>query len=100
MTQFKGIPGPWEVEEIDDDVLSEESSTMITSHGLVVACVGPSQLTSLEDDMNNANVIAAAPELLEALQRCEVILSEVPLEVRHVEDLVYARVAIAKALGQ
>lgn len=48
----------------------------------------------------NAKLIAAAPELLEALQACEKILSEIPLTVDLVEDLLFARSAIAKALGQ
>lgn len=48
----------------------------------------------------NAKLIDAAPELLEALQACEKILSEIPLTVDLVEDLLFARSAIAKALGQ
>lgn len=39
-------------------------------------------------------------ELLEALQACEKILSEIPLTVDLVEDLLFARDAIARALGQ
>lgn len=101
MKQFKGMPGPWFIEEIDDDDLSEMSSTMIVDvDGLMVACVGPSGNTCLEDDMKNADLIAASPELLEALQRCEAVLSVIPLEVCDVEDLLYARAAIAKALGE
>lgn len=47
-----------------------------------------------------SNVNSAAPELLEALQRCESVLSNIPLEVCDVEDLLYARAAINKALGE
>lgn len=41
-----------------------------------------------------------AEQLLEALQRCESVLSNIPLEVCDVEDLLYARAAIAEALGE
>lgn len=67
MTQFKGTPGPWIVTEIDDDDLSEQSSTMIVAGDTVIACVGPSVHTLLGIDKNNAHLIAAAPELLETL---------------------------------
>lgn len=66
--EFKGTPGPWIVDEIDDDDLSEMSSTMIIASGLVVACVGPSNKTQLGDDKNNALLIATSPRLLSALQ--------------------------------
>lgn len=68
MTHFKGTPGPWIVTEIHDDDLSEQSSTMIVAGDTVIACVGPSVHTLLGIDKNNAHLIAAAPELLEALQ--------------------------------
>lgn len=68
MKEFKGTPGPWLVTEIDDDDLSEQSSTMIAAGDTVIACVGPSVHTLLGIDKNNAHLIAAAPELLEALQ--------------------------------
>lgn len=68
MAQFKGTPGTWLVTEIDDDGLSEQSSTMVVAGDTVIACVGPSVHTLLGIDKNNAKLIAAAPELLEALQ--------------------------------
>lgn len=49
---------------------------------------------------SDARLFCAAPELLEALQRCETVLSVIPLEVCDVEDLLYARAAIAKATGE
>nr|DAW20154.1 MAG TPA: hypothetical protein [Caudoviricetes sp.] len=49
---------------------------------------------------SDARLFCAAPELLEALQRCETVLSVIPLKVCDVEDLLYARAAIAKATGE
>lgn len=49
---------------------------------------------------SDARLFCAAPELLEALQRCETVLSAIPLEVCDVEDLLYARAAINKATGE
>lgn len=52
------------------------------------------------EESKHARLFCAAPELLEALQRCETVLSAIPLEVCDVEDLLYARAAIAKATGE
>lgn len=49
---------------------------------------------------SDARLFCAAPELLEALQRCETILSVIPLEVCDVEDLLHARAVINKATGE
>ncbi|MCK6733036.1 hypothetical protein L8T14_07190 [Enterobacter bugandensis] len=68
MKGFKGTPGPWKVNEVDDDDISEMSSTMVVAGPLVIACIGPTGNTDLKSDIDNANLIAAAPDLLEALQ--------------------------------
>lgn len=52
------------------------------------------------EESKHARLFCAAPELLEALQRCETVLSTIPLEVCDVEDLLYARAAINKATGE
>lgn len=96
MKEFKGTPGPWRVTEIDDDNLSEMSSTMIIASELVVACVGPSNKTQLGDDKNNALLIAAAPELLEALIK----LVDVVDDMTHGPSTDAAHAAINKALGE
>lgn len=100
MTQFKGTPGPWYCESnsraigplIQDD---DDQCFHMIEHVAYVEY-------QLNEDIQHSNVrlIAAAPELLEALQRCEAVLSVIPLEVCDVEDLLYARAAIAKALGE
>lgn len=98
MSEFKGTPGPWEV-EANTCYFSIESQ----GGGIGDVCMsghvfdGGDCLGSTSKA--NAILIAAAPELLEALQACEKILSEIPLTVDLVEDLLFARSAIAKALG-
>ena len=97
MEKFKGTPGPWVVDanglqarwNIDD----ANGNSVALTHQL-----------SVDKDWQkrdaNTHLIAAAPELLEALQRCESVLSNIPLETCDVEDLLYARAAIKKALGE
>lgn len=72
MKEFKGTPGPWLVTEIDDDDLSEKSSTMI----------------------------AAASELLEAVIKCVDALDEVSSQQWCGPIIDEARAAISKALGE
>lgn len=93
MKEFKGTPGPWIVTKIDDDDLSEQSTTMIVAGDTVIACVGPSVYTLFGIDKNNAQLIAAAPELLEALQDLE---ARACIYVNTSK----AKAAIAKALGE
>lgn len=100
MAQFKGTPGPWYCESnsraigplIQDD---DDQCFHMIEHVAYVEY-------QLNEDIqhSNARLIAAAPELLEALQRCETVLSTIPLEICDVEDLLYARAAIAKATGE
>ena len=88
MSNYKGIPGPWECR---DDYF-----TVVSSEGQLVADVGSKP---------TANLIAAAPELLEALQclKRELVLSDVDLayiESHFRPHIDRAHAAIAKALGQ
>lgn len=105
MSEFKGTLGPWSVDTDIDDGYGDES---VISHwvrgaphpnapgfgGLVVASV---VADCVENSEANARLIAAAPDLLEALQAL----------IRHAEKLgrhsgVYdkARAAIARATGE
>ena len=95
MKEFKGTPGPWVVNEIGQHWNNKALTHLEITYGEDGECVCDT-VYQRED----ANLIAAAPELLEALQRCESVLSNIPLEVCDVEDLLYAREAIKKALGE
>ncbi|WP_312999673.1 hypothetical protein [Leclercia sp.] len=96
MSGFKGTHGPWVIEDIDDDEISEMSTIMIVCEEKILACVGPSEDTDLRSDKANAMLIAAAPELLEALQ------DALHSYDKHGEypEWDFARAAIAKALGE
>ena len=95
MKEFKGTPGPWVVNEIGQHWNNKALTHLEITYGEDGECVCDT-VYQRED----ANLIAAAPELLEALQRCESVLSNIPLEVCDVEDLLYARAVINKALGE
>lgn len=100
MSEFKGTPGPWRVSEMRGDLIDiRHNDEGIGAISLNLAHV-VARRSWLKEAEANAKLIAAAPELLEALQACEKILSEIPLTVDLVEDLLFARSAIAKALDQ
>lgn len=58
MKEFKGTQGHWEFDDTEEVVVSE--------HGDVICTIG-SYMTSYEEDLSNGPLLAAAPELLEAL---------------------------------
>lgn len=117
MSEFKGSKGPWIVDEFGD-VYSEDGTFCIAG------CRG---IIDIAADTHNANLIAAAPELLEALQwalplakiamdthRMERIKcghvdingtykngeTWVGIYQKEVDEIESAQAAIAKALGQ
>lgn len=68
MTQFKGTPGPWRVSEKHGDLIdirheNNEPGAMSLNLAQVVA-----RQSWLKEAEANARLIAAAPELLEALR--------------------------------
>lgn len=99
MTQFKGTPGPWKClrEEVNKHYI-RISSTKVGERFAVANVLIP-----LYDDVHereaketraNAQLIAAAPELLEALQ---MMLDSQVLPIWHQS---IARAAINKATGE
>ena len=95
MTQFKGTPGPWfEYREGFSTVYIEAK----LRHGVIqeVAACGPTE-EGQEAQSANARLIAAAPELLEAL---EMLVLFTPRTKRNAVVLHKALAAIAKATGE
>ncbi len=110
-TETKHTPGPWRVNEDYASVLANGEL------GLIASCAPQaSRLTSegggpvLPEQLANARLISAAPELLEALRGLDVLLSDVacgrfpkPGSLRESDYATAARqvrAAIAKATGK
>lgn len=101
MKEFKGTKGDWECVDMDDDSISEISATMVVCGDVVLAVVGPTADSSLPEDEHNANLIAAAPDLLEALQDLYISLfNSDQWSKQQLNSFSKARSAIAKALGE
>lgn len=95
MEEFKGTPGPWESKTIHGDlkVIQKGSYEKLAPGMVSYRCV-----TELENK-HDAKLIAAAPDLLEALQEL-VFLYEHDEGCRNLAEYKRAKSAIAKALGK
>ena len=98
MKDFKGTPGPW-IADKTSRAVGPVSHDDDQSYGILI----PVAWVEFDQDVgiqaSNQRLIAAAPELLEAL---ELILSyhDDGNCVLHKEDVSMARAAINKALGE
>lgn len=88
MSGFKGTPGPWDGKDVG--ICKQDDA------GLQLGFISTSCEQRRSECAANAMLIAAAPELLEALQ---VMVAARPASCNTVE-ISLARAAIAKALGQ
>jgi hypothetical protein len=88
MKTIEHTPGPWAVGS------NGASIKIVDADGKAVAMVTPRR------DWWNADLIAAAPELLDSLKDLENILSCKPYDRDEQKLLVIARAAIAKAKGE
>lgn len=97
--EFKGTPGPWEVE---DNGFFYDINAVRGTVGNVCSSAnwfdndehrGPVALA-------NAQLIATAPELLEALQEMVGSLGVMVSDPAHCPEIIKARAAINKALGK
>ncbi|MBK2957186.1 hypothetical protein FKK45_21470 [Enterobacter hormaechei] len=98
MKDFKGTPGPWVASKTDRSIgpLSRDDDQ---SYGMILPCAWVEFDLDEGIQQANANLIAAAPDLLAAL------LSIINMDYQPTEDesdKVYlkARAAIRKALGE
>lgn len=90
-------PGPWNF--YDDSNDGKTNRIEIVAIGKTVARIYHSVP---EEDLPNARLIAAAPDLLEALQ--DIVKSLVDQDdegmIEHAQQMIIARAAIAKATGE
>ncbi|CAB5567667.1 MULTISPECIES: hypothetical protein [Providencia] len=96
--EFKGTPGPWVIDEWSMTGINSESKHVAlvnySHHGL------PNDVYGDEHEAN-ANLIAAAPELLEALIELTESAKEAIDGLGDLSDAIdTAKAAIAKALGK
>ena len=101
MKEFKGTPGPWEIMDDDGELEIVQSGSIGYGQGWK----SYSDICSEVSVQDNAKLIAAAPELLEALQ--ELISGYEDREKSGMFDMLVhgdliekANVAINKALGE
>lgn len=98
MSEFKGTPGPWFSGDYGGvDGVGRFVGGLPAPDGCIYIC----DIKGRSDEhLANARLIAAAPELLEALQLCEEFMSLLPSTgfdgLARIEG---ARAAITKALG-
>ncbi|WP_370607667.1 MULTISPECIES: hypothetical protein [Citrobacter] len=86
MSEFKGTPGPWKY------TIRNVNEMMTTFHGVVM---GDTYIEiATRNEREDAQLISAAPELLEALQAVVMVAD------RQTDEFDKARAAIAKALGK
>lgn len=99
--EFRGTPGPW-VRELAGRGIGPVSKDDDQSYGMVIPVAYVDFGESDEVQNANARLIAAAPELLTALQLAEKAMAE-GRNVTYPEwygVMNKARVAISKALGE
>lgn len=116
MQEFKGTPGPWVAvtKYVDEplNVVDSDGFKVVSAERVAILDgwdekgfqhwgdegghreLPPAEYTA------NSHLIAAAPELLEALQESMKIWESSPLDVSEASILLDCRAAIAKALGQ
>ena len=100
MSDSKHTPGPWSVYDQRHLFTNYEGSARLIAGDIWIACVHGSHVgpQSKEEADANISLIAAAPELLESLERCFDIMNNGG--TWSLEDQAAARAAIAKAKGE
>lgn len=99
MKEFKGTPGPWVADKTSRAVgpISRDDDQ---SYGMVIPVAWIEFDQEVEIHESNQNLIAAAPELLEALQRMVNKAHKQNWNDAYPEELQSAQAAINKALGE
>lgn len=97
MKEFKGTPGPWTIQGASDDY--EEFKIEAKDWGIILKCEDISN-----ESRENARLVAAAPELLAALEDVLDQINNAPQEwfAEECEGFDFSRAynAIAGALGE
>lgn len=103
MKEFKGTPGPWVADKTSRAVgpISRDDDQ---SYGILIPVAWVEFETEVEIQASNQNLIAAAPELLEALRQLRDYVEDVcavsSYDCDKEHPLMLATAAINKALGE
>src|SRR5690606_2736111 len=104
MSAFKGTPGPWQLSIETPTIIKQDMSSIGLSRGGVLIASACGHISSelyptYEQAIANARLIAAAPELLEALT--EIVAAADGDGWKQLDpSFAAARAAIAKATGE
>ena len=90
----KHTPGPWDVYVPDD--LDGKTYGIDGADGSAVVYFGFDRTEGIRD-IANARLIAAAPELLEALQTVKKMMDQEPVDFAIIDEVIHQ--AITKATG-
>ena len=93
----KHTPGPWSLSPAEDGVIEAQDGEDF----ICVAVAGNPEAACRQRDLANARLIAAAPDLLEALRNLVggIDASARGAVLRDAREMIAARAAIAKATG-
>ena len=101
MKEFKGTPGPWEVKLIRGDVNVIRRGSLRNEGVTAFSC---QSVVNAIDDVDDAQLIAAAPELLSAIQHLVEVYDDPTgkqwTTTSKKAAITEARAAIDKALGE
>lgn len=95
MNEFKGTPGPWLID--NGRAIGPKSTEDDQSYGMIIPVGWVEFDPEVEVQVANQRMMAAAPELLEALEMLVVFTTPTK---RNAAALSKAHAAIAKALGE
>lgn len=99
MKEFKGTPGPW-IADKTSRAVGPVSHDDDQSYGILIPVAWVEFDQDLGIQASNQRLIAAAPELLEALQRMVNKAHKQNWNDAYPEELQSAQAAINKALGE
>ena len=98
MNKFKGTPGPWFID--NGRAIGPKSTEDDQSYGMIIPVGWVEFDPEVEVQVANQRMMAAAPELLESLREVIGSLGVMVKDPENCPEIIKARAAIAKALGE